>query len=278
MKKIRINKAFQSLLPDPRPEEVKILEQSIKQDGQREPIIVWKQTGYILDGHNRFEVLRKLKRKPKAKSLSFADEQAAELWIMETQLGRRNMHPNYYDYYLGKRYEAENKGHGGNRSIRQNDGLKETAERLAKETGKAPRTVERNANFAAGVDKLEAAMPGMSKRILNGATAATKGIISMLGKDEAATVDKLKSIASKKKNEPTALEKELDSLYQKKHPFLDIFPFIGVLDWADKQKKEPTPLARIRSYFKENVSGQYHKKNRTIETAIKLLTSYQEKL
>ncbi len=250
-----------------------MLAHSILEHGQRDPIIVWKQTGYILDGHNRFEILTKLKRKPKSQNISLPDQQAAEMWILTNQLARRNLHPNHYAYYLGKKYEAEKTVPGKNDQGSQ-------LQRVAEQSGKAEKTIRLNANFANGVDKLEAAMPGMRKRILNGASAATKTIIGALGKDKTATVEKLKAIVSKKRRKPTAVEKAIDAHYKSKHkdPFLDIYPFIDVLEWADKSKSKPTPIGRIREYFEEDISGNYHKKNNSLATAIKLLTSYQEKL
>jgi ParB-like nuclease family protein len=280
MKKIRVSKSLQSLLPVLSDQELQLLKESIREHGQREPIIVWKQTGLVIDGHNRLEILTKLKRKPRAQSISLPNQQAAESWIRRTQLGRRNLHPNYFAYHWGKEFNNGCQGRGGDRkSNHQSDGLiGSTSKKLSEQSGRSTATIERDAEFADGVDKLEAAMPGMRQRILNGLTPVSKAIIGKLGGDDTATVEKIKSIAAKAKREPTKLEKEVDALYGKKDPFRDIYPFIGVLEWADKSKASPTPLSRIREYFEKDVSGRYHKKNKTIDAAIALLRSYKGKL
>lgn len=83
-------------------------------------------------------------------------------WIIENQLGRRNLNPNQIAYLRGKRYETEKKIRGGiganqytKELIAQNGQLaKNTAQRIADEYGIGRNTVKRNEHFSKVVDIL----------------------------------------------------------------------------------------------------------------------------
>ena len=49
----KIDNEFRDLIPALRPEELEGLEQSIKEDGCRDPLIIWEEEGILVDGHNR---------------------------------------------------------------------------------------------------------------------------------------------------------------------------------------------------------------------------------
>ena len=71
-----------------------------------DPIIVWNKT--ILDGHNRYNILRKHSFiEYEIKEMEFSSRQDALIWICNHQLGRRNLTPERRKYLIGKRYEAE---------------------------------------------------------------------------------------------------------------------------------------------------------------------------
>ena len=50
---------YLDLVPRPTNEQRKALKESIKEEGQKEPIIV-DETGKVLDGHTRFEICQEL--------------------------------------------------------------------------------------------------------------------------------------------------------------------------------------------------------------------------
>mgnify|MGYP000647673176 CR=1 FL=1 len=71
-----------------------------------DPIIVWNKT--ILDGHNRYNILRKHSFiEYEIKEMEFSSRQEALIWICNHQLGRRNLTPERRKYLIGTRYEAE---------------------------------------------------------------------------------------------------------------------------------------------------------------------------
>lgn len=176
-----IDTEFRDLLPHSRPEERALLQESIKREGLRDPIVVWKETGAILDGNNRNEICDALKIKPTFRKVSLKNRAAAELWIITNQLGRRNLHPDHYAYFEGQRFERTKGKHGGSRP--QNGALKSrTREIIAKESNHSKNTVERNGAFARGVDIAESVSPGVKAEILRGESPLTKEAIQQIAK------------------------------------------------------------------------------------------------
>jgi hypothetical protein len=84
---------FRNLIPALQPDERERLETSLKgPEGNRVPITIWKEKQLLLDGHNRYDIctVNNIPLKP-AEELSFPDREAAMIWIIDNQLGRRNI-------------------------------------------------------------------------------------------------------------------------------------------------------------------------------------------
>ena len=86
---IKIDPDFKNLIPPLLKEEKERLEDSIRNEGVREPLMVWNNT--LIDGHNRKEIADKLNKRYKIKGIKFKDRNEAILWIINNQLGRRNI-------------------------------------------------------------------------------------------------------------------------------------------------------------------------------------------
>jgi hypothetical protein len=86
---IKINPSFHSLIPPLAPEELNQLEANLLKDGCRDSLVTWK--GVLLDGHNRFEICERREIKFKTVELDLPDENAARIWIIRNQFGRRNI-------------------------------------------------------------------------------------------------------------------------------------------------------------------------------------------
>lgn len=88
---------FKALIPPLAPEEYAQLEENLIADGCRDAIVTWlneDDESVILDGHNRYEICTRLSILFKTKSLDFSDRNAAKIWIIKNQFGRRNL-PTY---------------------------------------------------------------------------------------------------------------------------------------------------------------------------------------
>jgi N6-adenosine-specific RNA methylase IME4 len=86
---IKINEDFKRLIPALTQEEYKQLEDNILKEGIREKIITWN--GYIIDGHNRYEISQKWNLDFETESKHFDNENAVREWMILNQFGRRNL-------------------------------------------------------------------------------------------------------------------------------------------------------------------------------------------
>jgi len=87
----KISPAIQALIPPLQPDELRQLEANLAADGCRDPLVVWEQTGELLDGHNRYAICTKHRWPFDTVEIAFPDEAAAHAWVIRNQLGRRNL-------------------------------------------------------------------------------------------------------------------------------------------------------------------------------------------
>jgi len=88
--KLMVDKEFMRLIPPLLEEEYRQLEQNILAKGKLlNPILLWD--GKIVDGHNRFYICMAHKIEFEVKEMYFDSREEATLWILENQLGRRNL-------------------------------------------------------------------------------------------------------------------------------------------------------------------------------------------
>jgi site-specific DNA-methyltransferase (adenine-specific) len=99
MEKLEIKEELKKLIPALTQEEFKQLEENCLEEGIREAIITWN--GYIIDGHNRYEIANKWNLDFQTKSKHFENEIDVKIWMANNQLGRRNLS----DYVKGELFE-----------------------------------------------------------------------------------------------------------------------------------------------------------------------------
>ncbi|MBR0167076.1 MAG: hypothetical protein IJQ08_00220 [Synergistaceae bacterium] len=86
---LQVDNDFESLIPPLTDDEYTCLEQSILAEGCRDPIITWN--GIIIDGHHRFKICKKHKIDFQTVQKEFASRDEVILWMIQNQLGRRNL-------------------------------------------------------------------------------------------------------------------------------------------------------------------------------------------
>ena len=179
----RIDPEFKKLIPALSAEEYMQLETNITEDGCRDPLTVWQEENLLLDGHNRFEICKRYGMEYELFFVSLADRQSAINWIINNQLGRRNVTPEQASYLRGKRYNMEKKevgAHNGNQHTKlelgQNDPIPtSTAARLADEFKVSEKTIKRDGKFAAAVDTLSDTIGDEARTaVLSGNSKVTK--------------------------------------------------------------------------------------------------------
>ena len=99
---IKIKEEFKNLIPALTKEEYKQLENNCIAEGIREKILIWN--GFIIDGHNRYEISLKWDLEIQTETKHFQDEEAVKEWMILNQFGRRNL-SNYQRSVLALQLE-----------------------------------------------------------------------------------------------------------------------------------------------------------------------------
>ena len=182
----KIAKEFQSFMRGLSSAEEAALKESLERDGCTDPLIVWKETDILLDGHNRWRLMPKGKGY-QVRTVSLPDRLAALEWIAQRQLARRNLTDEQASYFRGKLYLSEkNPTAGRPKKLYQSDTISADAatgaarERVAEKTGVSTATVDRDAAYAAAIDDVAAASgddAGTKAALLSGDVKGTKSDI-----------------------------------------------------------------------------------------------------
>ena len=227
---------LQSLIPPLKQEEKEQLESNLLANGIKDPLTVWETTSavvrsgldsksasiqpldgltddskvYILiDGHNRHDLAEKHGLDYRINIESFDDMEIVRDYMINYQLGRRNLTPEQASYLRGLRYNKMKEGNKSGRDVN-------VAEKLAGEYNVSPRTIKRDAGFAKGMDELS---PELKQDVLSGQTQVPRGAVNALAKKKPAkpieSIDELNAVLEKM---PKAF-KSLDDLKEKPDDF-----------------------------------------------------------
>ena len=90
---LKTNEALEHVMPPLQEMELTLLTQSLLTEGCRDSLVIWKETGELVDGHNRYRICQENNIPFKYIDMSFEDETAAKHWIIKNQLSRRNVPP-----------------------------------------------------------------------------------------------------------------------------------------------------------------------------------------
>jgi hypothetical protein len=153
---------FRDLLPRHNPQEKQALRKLIKDREHVDPGVVGVIQGdrVLVDGYTREEICADEGIPFPTREVHFEDRQAAKDWIIDNQYGRRNLTDEQRAYFRGKEYLAA-KG----KPLPQNEGTGGAAKKVAGKRKVSKATVERDAEFAKGADKLT---PEARKKLLEG--------------------------------------------------------------------------------------------------------------
>jgi len=88
---LKIKEEFKKLIPALTKEEFKQLEDNCMAEGIREKILTWN--GFIIDGHNRYEISQKWDLDFETEGKHFNSEDDVKEWMILNQFGRRNLQP-----------------------------------------------------------------------------------------------------------------------------------------------------------------------------------------
>ncbi|WP_051211047.1 hypothetical protein [Runella zeae] len=126
-KQIQILPELEQLIPPLLAEEYQQLERNILQEGCREALLIWQTTTQILsenalddsqivyvlvDGHNRFNICSKHGIDFKIHLIDFKSIFDVRQYMIDNQLGRRNLSPEQMSYLRGMKYLTQKQERG----------------------------------------------------------------------------------------------------------------------------------------------------------------------
>ncbi len=163
-------------------EEFLQLEKNIVTEGCRDPLIVWQKKDELIlvDGHNRYKICQKHTIPYKIKSLDFKDMDEVKLWMVDNQMGRRNLTPDQMSYYRGIKYLALKKKKGGYEKFLLKGQSMETSGIVANQFSVSESTVKRDAKFAEGLNIIQQSNPKLKTKILSGVAKVKKADVQVL--------------------------------------------------------------------------------------------------
>ncbi|WP_052354458.1 hypothetical protein [Flectobacillus major] len=221
---IQILDELRDFIPPLNQEESQQLEQNIIKYGCKDALLVWETTAgiagishkdeqapaYVLiDGHNRYRICQIHALNFNIQLLSFASLKDVKDYMIDLQLGRRNLTPQQASYFRGLRYNNEKTLKGkyeriehnaqnehyaqsdelvGNESLQYHNAHFEhydkkpklsTAAKLSEEYKVSPATIRRDAEFAEGLTRLA---PSFRNEILAGNQTIDKGLLQKIAK------------------------------------------------------------------------------------------------
>lgn len=213
-----IDPEFEQLGRQLKPEEANLLEQDLLAHGCLDPIILWAGHGIVIDGHNRHRICEQLGVGYKTREISLVDRDAVKDWIIDHQLGRRNLTDEEKAYYRGLKYKQAKKSQGGtganqHKQSGQNVHSAKTASVVADECGVDEKTIRRDAKFAEAVDTLsKTAGKEVKQEILSGKSGLTKKAVVEIAKlpepEQPAAIASAKSKPAATK--PSGVKTEVD--------------------------------------------------------------------
>ena len=279
LRQLKIDPEFQSKIPPLTFEELNLLETNILEEGRiLSPLIVWN--GLIVDGHNRFAIL---KNHPEIKytvlEKEFDNRYEAIVWICKNQLGRRNLKPEQFKYLLGQQYEAEKlaTNFNGNRFTSGDETRcgqnvhtykpERTAERIARENNTNERYVRRAGQFSKGVDAAEEVSPGVKQEILTGSIKPTERAVAAIAKASLEERPALVAELCKPKEQKKAGKKEkvVSPKIETKATETEALKDVGPTELLAEPLSEPAVPAPVKIDNKqllEIAASRYHAKRR----------------
>ncbi len=186
MKELKTDSELKSLLPPLTDDEYGRLEKSILENGfdRNFPIMEWH--GYIADGHNRYSICKKHNIEPIIGTLAYDTKEEVMEWMLDIQLGRRNLSPIQRIAVAEKYrpiYEKQAKGNQGTRNDLKNNIPQNIGESKKKKTAK-DREVNSRLAKVANVNPetyrqakrvLDSENDDLKQRVLSGETSISAG-------------------------------------------------------------------------------------------------------
>ncbi|MEM1135029.1 MAG: ParB N-terminal domain-containing protein [Bacteroidota bacterium] len=262
-------------------EEYEQLEENIIKEGCRDPLTVWDRDGeYILvDGHNRYKICVKNKIDYAIEIKNFKSTDEAKDWMIDNQLGRRNLNPFQLSYFRGYKYERLKKKKGGYQYVlSKGQSGTPTSEKLADVFKVSKNTIKRDAQFTKGLEVIGGSNPKLKQEILSGDKRVNRGLVQLISEADPRTkvhnVKDLKLKAEKIRTKKDEKKKEgMPEELSAEDRAREIFNAQGIEFIKDRGKRVQRTKANILSAINRVINN----KDKEAMEELKILVSLLEK-
>lgn len=191
--RISISKEIRDYIIPLSEEELFQLEKNLITEGCRESLIVWEKADgelVLVDGHNRYKICQKNNLPFKIKKLKFNSLDEVKVWMVDNQMGRRNLSADQLSYYRGLKYLSLKKTKGGYQNVKaKGSSDNKASQHIAQQFNVSESTVKRDAKFAEGLNLIAKSNPKLRTKILTGECFVKKADVQVLS--SATNADKL---------------------------------------------------------------------------------------
>lgn len=221
---IIVNEELKNFITPLTKEERHQLEENLLEEGCKDPLVVWRHGGkfILIDGHHRYKICVRHNIPYQVIEKLFDDIDGVRIWMINNQLGRRNLISDQLSYLRGIKYYLLKSRRGGYQNV-QNKGVKDisTSKRLSEMFKVSESTIKRDAKFARGVDIIARSNPKLKSEILAGDSGIRRKDIQELSEmDDALTsnltfsneADFFNKIEAIRRDSLRQIEEELDSI------------------------------------------------------------------
>ena len=197
-KQIIIKKELEDLIIPLSNDEFTQLENNIRAEGCREALVAWVKNDELIlvDGHNRYKICTKYEIPFEVSEHHFSDIEEVKIWMLNNQLGRRNLNPDQLSYYRGLKYLGLRKKKGGFDNVKsKGQSEPSTAKNLSDEFNVSESTIKRDAKYAEGLEIITQSNPSLKNKILKGEEKFKKSDLALLSQAEDDKLLKFKNAA-----------------------------------------------------------------------------------
>jgi len=165
------------------------LEANLLENGCHDALVLWN--GILVDGFNRYKICTEHNIPFRTVNKDFTSRAHVIIWVIFTQISRRNLTSIQLSYYRGRHYREEKQIQGINRQHTEESKKEQnvpfygsTANRLSDIYNVSSMTIKRDSNLSKAIDAIGESSPEAKQKVLSGEATINKNHLQKLSKCE----------------------------------------------------------------------------------------------
>lgn len=215
------------------------LESNILIEGCRDPLVLWKRGDMdfvLVDGHNRYRICSKHSLDYKVVQKDFSNLNEVKDWMINNQLGRRNLTPEQSAILRGRLYNRIKQDKSVERGPKgQFVPTVNSSEKLAASHKVSEKTIKRDGLYADGMEALKKVNQNLYNNILSRKEKVKRSDVEKLGKASRENSNLTKTLKIKNASDVAKFIEQLTTKSSKSQSSVD-FNKEKLLEYASKLK------------------------------------------